>query len=123
VNQRGPSPLRQTLVGAVFLAAAAVIACGQWMMYDTTPVSQQNRARALIMAAVLAVAGVRMLLAPREDHELSVRASMLAATSLVFFALLAPHERSAALLVESLCGTGTLLAAIAALPPIQPPRR
>ncbi len=108
------------MAGATFLGASAVLLCGQWVMYDPTPVSQQNRARAVLVAAVLVVVGVRLLLEPRADHLIGVRASMLAAVSLVLFALLAPHERSIALLVEGGCGLSTLVASIAALPPDGP---
>lgn len=117
------SAWRQGLVGLVFVAAASVLIGGQWALYDATPVSQQNRARALIAAGVLAVAGVRLLLQPREEHAIGVRASMLAAAALVFFALLAPHDRASALLAECLCGVGALAASLVALSPVDPPRR
>lgn len=116
-------PLRRVLAGGVFLAAASVIICGQWALYDATPESQQNRARALLAATVLGVAGVRLLLEPRTDHLIGVRASMFAAVALMFFAVFAPHDRTAALVAESLCGLGALLASMAVLPSVDPPRR
>ena len=117
-----PSARRRVLVGGVFLAAAVLIVAAQWVAYDPTPISQQNRARALVAGAVLAVVGVRMVLV-RRQQEIGVRAAMLAAASLVFFAVLAPHERESALLVECVCGVSALIAALAALPPVEPPRR
>ena len=121
---RGPEhvPHRQTLAGAVFLLAASIIIVGQWLLYDVTPVSQTNRVRSLLAAAVLVIAGVRMLLTPRQDHAVGVRWSMLAAGVLLCFAVLAPHESQSAVLAEGLCGCAALLAAIAALPPLGPRR-
>lgn len=74
-------------------------------------------------AVVLAVTGVRLLLEPRVDHLIGVRASMLAAAALVLFALVAPHDRTAALVAECLCGVGALVASMAIVPPVEPPRR
>jgi cytochrome bd-type quinol oxidase subunit 2 len=119
---RPSSPFRRSLIGGVLLLAASVLICGQWALYDPTPTSQQNRARAVLAALVLAVAGVRLLMGPREDHLVGVRASMIAATALVFFAVLAPHDRAAAFVTEGLCGAVSLLASMAALRPATPPR-
>lgn len=120
---RRPSPLRQGLAGTVYITAATVLIGGQWALYDATPESQQNRARALLAAIVLAVAGVRLLLEPRADHLIGVRASMFAAAALMLFALLAPHDRTAPIVAEGLCGVGALLVSMAVLPMDEPRRR
>ena len=123
VSQRGrSSPRTLRAVGAASLAAAAVIVVGQWLVYEDTPLAQSNRVRTIGVAIVLVVTGVRLVLTPALTHETSVRLVMLAGGSLGFFALLSPHERPAAALVEGLCGIAVLFAALVALPPVQPER-
>ena len=104
------------MVGLVLVLSATTIGVGQWLLYDFTPLSQGNRARAILVALVLAVAGSRLLLAPGARHVVTLRAVMLAAGALICFALLSPHERPYALLMEGVCGILALAASMAALP-------
>ncbi len=123
VRQRGRSaPQTRRSVGAATLATAAVILVGQWLVYEDTPLAQSNRVRAVGVALVLVVTGVRLVLTPALTHETSVRLVMLAGGTLAFFAMLSPHERPAAALVEGLCGIAALFAALLALPPVGPER-
>ncbi|HCB04110.1 MAG TPA: hypothetical protein PLZ93_03635 [Nocardioides sp.] len=116
-----PTPRSRRAVGVVLLMAASVIGVAQWLVYDATPVAQGNRVRAVVVAVVLVVAGVRLVLTPALPHEVGVRSAMLAGGALVFFAVLGAHERLSAVAVEGFTGVVALFAAVAALPPVQPP--
>lgn len=122
-RQPGPPDRARRQAGFALLGVAALIEAGQWFLYDATPVAQGNRTWALAMAAVLGVVAVRLVLTPTRQHELSLRTAMLAGGALTLVALLGPHERAAAAVVEGVCGLTALLAATVALSALGPPER
>ena len=117
-----PRPPLDTMAGALLLGAAAFLAAMQGM-YPHTPTGQGNGLRALLLGVLIALTGLRILLAQRPGRTTSAIAG-LCGLALIAGAILAHHDRQATVVLEIVVGTWVVVMALASLdhaPPLRVP--
>jgi hypothetical protein len=112
---------RRTQVGAlahgaavIMLVICLVLLYAQWALYPTGRTAQNNALRALGVAVVVSLCGLRILTAHQPKRPAAVLAG-LAGAVLALFGPLAPHQQTSVAWTETALGTLIVLAALAAL--------
>ena len=106
-------PAYTRAAAALLLAAAVFVLCSQGL-YAHTPLGQDNAVRDLGLAIVTALAGLRLLVGNHPGRQWSALAA-LCGLALLGMAILSPHDRTAATIVEAVAATGVVFAAALSL--------
>lgn len=111
---QGMAPPAFDRVGGAFLLLGALLLWVAQGLYPHTGTGQGNAMRSLLLAAVVALAALRILLGERPGP-LASGIALLAGVTLVLFGLLAPHDRTATVALETGTGAWIVLGGVLSL--------
>ena len=110
--RQAPRPGLTRPAGWLLLLLALVLLVSQGALYPVGRPGQTNATRALLAGVVLALAGMRLATVVGRRPRIASAVAVVVGVALVLNACLAPHGRTATVVMEALCG---VLAALAGL--------
>jgi len=120
-SQNAPRPPFDRLGAWLLLAAAAFLLAAQGM-YPHTHTGQDNALRTLLLGAVVALAGLRLLLGQRPGPAASAVAGVVG-IALILLAVFTDHDRSSTVILEIVVGSWIVLASALSLDHAHGPSR
>lgn len=109
-------------LGAILLLSGAGFLLAAQGLYPHTQTGQNNATRSLLLGVVIALTGLRVLLASRPGRA-APGVAALAGLGLILGAVLADHDRPATVAVEIIVGAVVLVGATLSLDHPEPPQR
>ena len=113
-SHSSPMPALAHGAALVILVMSLVLLCAQWALYPTGRTAQNNALRALGVAVILALCGLRIL-TTRQPARVAATIAIVAGVVLAVFGPLAPHQEAGVAWTETALGTIIVVAALAAL--------